>query len=221
MRRPLRRLVILARWPAPGRCKRRLAAGLDARRAAAIQTRLTDHGAAAARQACGASIELLLACSGLGESAAERWGRRLRVDRTVDQGAGSLGLRLRRQVVLAHREGIRQLVLIGSDLPELEAGDLLAAFAALDAGASLVLGPALDGGYWLIGLGWCGRGRGRRPCQVPPAARLFAGGSGAIRWGGSQVRAQTLQAAAGEGLAATLLAPRADLDRGADLARWR
>ncbi|MFZ9754293.1 MAG: DUF2064 domain-containing protein, partial [Cyanobium sp.] len=146
------RLVIMARWPAPGRCKRRLAGEIGPRRAAAVQRRLTVHGVATARRACGSGIELLLAGTGLGPGGLARWGAALGVARVVDQGPGSLGLRLRRQVVRARREGIAQLVLIGSDLPELEADDLLAAFSALEAGAPLVLGPAVDGGYWLLGL---------------------------------------------------------------------
>jgi glycosyltransferase A (GT-A) superfamily protein (DUF2064 family) len=143
----------------------------------------------------------------------------LGADRVAGQGEGSLGLRLRRQVVRARREGIRHLVLIGSDLPELAVEDLEAAFAALDGGAPLVLGPASDGGYWLLGLGWAGGAAARR--EGPRAPRLFAGASGPIAWGSERVREQTLAAAAREGLAATLLPMRADLDRPCDLGRWQ
>jgi glycosyltransferase A (GT-A) superfamily protein (DUF2064 family) len=228
----------MARWPAPGRCKRRLAGEMGPRRAAAVQRRLTVHGVATARRACGSGIELLLAGTGLGPGGLARWGAALGVARVVDQGHGSLGLRLRRQVVRARREGIAQLVLIGSDLPELEAADLLAAFAALEAGAPLVLGPAVDGGYWLLGLNlvaaaaaaarsgfgsWSGARSGRRSGAgaAGPAPRLFAGADRPIAWGSALVGEQTLRAADREGLAVTLLAPRADLDRPADLDRWR
>ena len=219
---PERRLVMLARWPAPGRCKRRLAVELGDRRAARVQARLTHHGLAASRQACAAvAAELLLATSGIGAAAARRWGLALGADRVVPQGTGSLGLRLRRQVVRARREGVRHLLLIGSDLPELAAADLLHAFQALAHGAPLVLGPALDGGYWLIGLGW------PAPAGCPPfhpvvgSPRLFAGAVGPIPWGSDAVLRQTLAAADREALAATLLAVRSDLDRPTDLARWR
>ena len=43
----------------------------------------------------------------------------------------------------------------------------------------------------------------------------------AIAWGSARVAEQTLAAAAREGLSATLLAQRSDLDRPADLRRWR
>jgi rSAM/selenodomain-associated transferase 1 len=217
-----RRLVILARWPAPGRCKRRLATELGDRRAARVQARLTDHALAASRGACAAAAaELVLATSGIGAAAARRWGLSLGADRVVPQGSGSLGLRLRRQVVRARREGVRHLLLIGSDLPELAAVDLLEAFRALAHGAPLVLGPALDGGYWLIGLGWPGPAGGPASKAAVGAPRLFAGAAGPIPWGSDAVLGQTLAAAAQEAMAAILLAVRSDLDRPADLARWR
>ena len=220
-RPPVRRLVILARWPAPGRCKRRLAAELGDRCAARVQARLTDHALAASRGACAAATaELVLATSGIGLAAARRWGRSLGADRVVPQGSGSLGLRLRRQVVRARRQGVQHLLLIGSDLPELAAADLLEAFRALALGSPLVLGPALDGGYWLIGLGWPEPAGG--PAAKPPGApSLFAGAAGPIPWGSDSVLRQTLAAADREAMAATLLAVRSDLDRPADLRRWR
>jgi rSAM/selenodomain-associated transferase 1 len=206
---------MLARWPAPGRCKSRLVPGVGRRRAAAIQARLTQHGLAAAAEARramaapggdgrpGTGLRRVLATSGLGPGAAGRWGRRLAIDRVVDQGPGSLGLRMQRQMRRGWREGAAAVVLIGSDLPELAADDLLAAFRALEH-SDLVLGPAGDGGYWLIG-------RRRATPQV------FSG----IDWGSDRVLDQTLQQAHWAGLGTTLLAERHDLDRPADLDRWR
>ncbi len=205
---------MLARWPAPGRCKSRLVPGVGRARAAAIQARLTQHGLAAAAEARralaaaaggghGGSLELVLAASGVGPRAALRWGRLLGVDRVVAQGSGSLGLRLQRQLLRGCREGAASVVLIGSDLPALAAEDLVEALRALEHDA-LVLGPAGDGGYWLIG---------RR--QATP--QLFSG----IDWGSHRVLAQTLELARQAGLAPTLLAERHDLDRAADLDPWR
>ena len=206
---------MLARWPAPGRCKSRLVPGVGRARAAAIQARLTQHGLAAAAQARramaaaagaggqGGGLELVLAVSGLGPRAALRWGGLLGVDRVVAQGTGSLGLRLQRQLLRGCREGAAAVVLIGSDLPALAADDLLEAFRALEHNA-LVLGPAGDGGYWLIG----------RHRATP---LLFTG----IDWGSDRVLAQTLQLARQAGLAPALLAERHDLDRPADLDPWR
>jgi uncharacterized protein len=199
-----RTLVVMARWPARGRCKSRLAAELGAGRAAAIQRQLTDHTLAVAREArARLPFELVLAGSGVGQRALARWGAQLGCDRVVGQGDGNLGLRLQRQVQGALRRGSRQLVLIGSDLPELVGSDLEAAFIALER-HELVLGPAADGGYWLIGVG--------RSLPV-----LFAG----IPWGGDGVLRQTEEVASGLGLAVHRLPCRADLDRPGDLGRWR
>jgi len=154
------------------------------------------------------AVELLLAADPLGRRAAWRWARALGADRGVSQGRGSLGLRLQRQLQRARREGAAQVVLIGSDLPMLAPLDLMAAFEALDQ-APLVVGPAADGGYWLIGLS----------CRAAPAlaGRLFSG----MPWGGPAVLERTMAAAATLGVEPRLLGERRDLDRPDDLAPWR
>jgi rSAM/selenodomain-associated transferase 1 len=210
LRRPGRfhELVVLARGPAPGRCKRRLAADLGPEAAAAVQERLSRHTlAAVALAALPAGTRRVLAIQGTGLRAARRWahgrwpqGGELRI---VAQGGGSLGLLMQRQLIRARREGAGRVVLIGSDLPRLESGDLAAAFQALEQ-VPLVLGPAGDGGYWLIGL------NGSWP-------RLFSG----IAWGTGQVLEQTLAAAAAIDLQYALLPRRDDLDRLGDLHPWR
>ena len=203
--------MVLARWPAPGRCKRRLAAGLGpsgAVLAARIQARLLGHTLAVARAASSElGFELVLAVDGLGPAARRRWGQQLGVAHLGDQGPGGLGVRMQRQWQRAFGAGAEQVVLIGTDLPDLAGADLAAAFGALEAGP-LVLGPALDGGYWLIGLQ-------RRGFQQAGAA-LMAGQP----WGTDLVLAGCLAAARKRGLEASLLRHQADLDRRADLAPW-
>lgn len=202
-------LVVLARGPSPGRCKRRLAMGLGITAAAGVHDRLCSHTMAAvagARLPTGA--ETVLAVQGMGQRAARRWARNRWPEaqpdlRIVEQGKGSLGVLMQRQLMRARREGASRVVLIGSDLPALESTDLGAAFRALE-GSPVVLGPAGDGGYWLIGL------TGRWPA-------LFAG----IAWGTRGVLRQTLAAAEAAGLRVTLLPERDDLDRPADLEHWR
>ena len=208
-------LVVMARWPSPGRCKRRLAAGLGpgpdaAVRAAQIQARLLGHTLAVARAArAQLGLELVLAVDGLGARARRRWGQHLALGQPAPQGQGpgGLGLRMQRQWQRAFGAGAAQVVLIGTDLPDLAVADLVAAFGALDAGP-LVLGPALDGGYWLIGLNRSGFH------QAGPA--LTAGQP----WGTDRVLNSCLEAARQRGLSAHLLRHQADLDRRADLAPW-
>ena len=205
--------MVLARWPAEGRCKRRLAADIGSvRRAAAVQRRLTQHTlhtAAAAAEAHGA--QLLLAVDGLGPRALRRWGQTLRrqgIAATLTaQGQGNLGCRMQRQWRLGFQAGAEQVVLIGSDLPALEAADLERAFAALEE-QPLVLGPASDGGYWLIGINRAGFTRAE--------SALMAG----IPWGGDQVLATTLARAQQRQLQPALLRPLSDLDNRTALGPW-
>jgi rSAM/selenodomain-associated transferase 1 len=200
--------VVLARWPAAGRCKRRLAIIAGAAAAARVQQRLTAHTLATARLATEqAQADLLLAADGLGPRALGRWGRALAADAAVLQGRGSLGRRMQGQLQRSFERGAQQVVLIGTDLPGLEVGDLTAAFAHLQQ-HPLVLGPAVDGGYWLIGLT-------RRGFERAGAA-LMAG----MPWGSSSVLEATLEAAAARRLEPALLRQQHDLDRHADLAPW-
>jgi len=94
----------------------------------------------------------------------------------------------------------QRAVLIGTDCPDLTTAHLVNAFAAL-ADHDLVLGPAQDGGYYLIGL--------QRPIPA-----LFTN----IPWGTATVAQQTLSIAAQLGLVVHCLPVLGDIDRPADLA---
>ncbi|MFM2173619.1 MAG: hypothetical protein RLZZ54_1546 [Cyanobacteriota bacterium] len=210
-----RQLVVLARWPAPGRCKRRLAASIGSiARAAAVQRQLTDHTlAVAARAAASCPAQLSLAVAGLGARASRRWQQHLQASsgcpslQLVPQGGGTLGCRMHGQLRRCFAAGAEQVVLIGTDLPELEPGDLEQAFAQLNQ-APVVLGPALDGGYWLIGFNRGGFLKGSR--------RLMSG----IAWGSDQVLQQSLKQAAELALPVGLLRQQSDLDTAASLRPW-
>lgn len=92
-------------------------------------------------------------------------------------------------------------VVVGSDCPTLSAALIEQAFAALRE-SDVVLGPAGDGGYWLIGL-------------AKPAPSLFDG----VPWSTDTVFSETLARAAEAGLSVRTLALRDDLDTPEDLAR--
>lgn len=93
-------------------------------------------------------------------------------------------------------------ILIGTDCPDLSVGLLVEAFEALRT-SDVVIGPAFDGGYYLIGL--------RR--QAPA---LFEG----VAWGTSEVLAATLARAASLGLVVHKLPTLSDVDEPGDLAVW-
>lgn len=66
----------------------------------------------------------------------------------IGQGSGDLGARMQR---ILRRYPRRPVLIVGSDIPDIAASDIRDAIRCLR-GASIVFGPAYDGGYWLIGL---------------------------------------------------------------------
>jgi rSAM/selenodomain-associated transferase 1 len=133
---------------------------------------------------------LLRECAGWGFSGLRR------------QGEGDIGARMYGAIADGlGRSG--RVVLVGSDCPDLDRAYLEAALQRLD-DSDLVLGPALDGGYVLIGA--------RR---IAPA--LFQG----IPWSTGAVLRETLARARRLGWRCALLEPRRDIDRPRDLAAWR
>jgi uncharacterized protein len=120
------------------------------------------------------------------------------------QRGRDLGERLAAAIADELDAGAPAVLAIGADAPHLPADRLREAALALAGGADVVLGPADDGGYYLVGL--------RRA-----APTLFAG----IDWGGSRVLGTTLVRAAASGLRVHLLPRDFDVDRPADLARLR
>ena len=184
------RVVLFTRWPAPGRAKTRLIPALGADGAAALHRRLTERVVAEMR-AAGLPMELRVTGAPLPDF--RTWlgaGPALE-----DQGRGGLGARLRRAAA-------PPVLLIGADIPDLRAGHLLQAASALE-GAPTVIGPAEDGGYYLLGL-------------REPMPWLF----GAMPWGTDAVFALTMRRLAARGVTPALLPPLADLDRPEDLLRW-
>ena len=209
-------LTVMARWPSAGRCKRRLAHDLGslplqhaAERAAHLQQQLLIHTMAVAnRLRLQGHLELAIAVSGLAPRGAKRWGRSFHVDRTLLQHGGSLGCRLRHLLMAFRRSDPgRGLLLIGTDLPCLNHHDLLRAVEFLQH-EDLVLGPADDGGYWLIGLS---EALLRQPARWPIQD---------IPWGSSTVLESTIRRAQTAGLDPALIASRQDIDRLSDLQPW-
>ncbi len=123
------------------------------------------------------------------------------------QGKGDVGERMARAFQEAFAEGIQEAVLVGTDCPGLNAQILEEAFEKVRR-EGLVLGPATDGGYYLIGLG--------RKISQDAIGRLFSG----IAWGKGEVLSQTMKIAHGLGLSVTLVERLHDVDRPEDLSIW-
>jgi len=105
-----------------------------------------------------------------------------------------LGERMKNAFAENFESGMEKVLLIGTDCPSLEGKHIIQAIEALDQ-SDLVLGPARDGGYYLIGMS-------RR------ADFLFEG----ITWSSEWVLSQTLALAAEQGLQTSLLPILEDID---------
>lgn len=135
--------MILGRTPEPGRGKTRLAAAVgDAATYELARAFFDDTCAIAAEGERKGAWGALLAYEGgaPADCAVE----------TVRQGEGDLGARIRAGL-RAGLERAERVVLIGTDTPDLPRVYLEGAFAALDE-ADVVIGPACDGGFTLVGV---------------------------------------------------------------------
>lgn len=194
------RLAVFTKYPAPGEAKTRLIPAIGEQAAADLQRDMTRHVLAVADGAMAdgrGEIEVRYTGGDAAEMQAmfgARWYR--------PQGGGDLGERLRRTAEHAFAQGVERTVIIGADCPMLTAPHIRAAFDAL-ADHDLALGPAADGGYYLIGF---------RHVIAP----LFHD----IDWGSGRVLDQTLAAAGELDLRPAMLDELPDVDRPEDLPVW-
>jgi len=195
---PAQRLHLFTRYPVPGRTKTRLIPALGEQGAADLHRAMAEHTLKQTRRyarlrPCAVRIWY----TGADESAMRRWlGEGVTYRAQPD---GDLGDRL---TAAARDAGDGPMVFIGADCPGVTDGVLRAAFEALD-DADAVLGPATDGGYYLLGL--------RRSDPLP-----FHD----IPWGAEDVFETTKQRCAELGLTVATLEPLADVDRPEDLKVW-
>lgn len=195
-------LIMVTRFPQPGRTKTRLIPALGAVGAAQLQQRMTELLVERLQTVCdhaSLALEVHFADGSLAQM--HDW---LGDDVTFKpQGSGNLGKRLHEAFQQGFRAGQQPILMVGSDCPDLGEGHIIQALSALHR-HDVVLGPAHDGGYYLIGL--------KRPHPT-----LFEN----ISWGQSCVLAETIAIATAQGLSVALLDPLSDIDRPEDLHRWQ
>lgn len=193
-----RALLLLTKPSVPGRVKTRLAGRWGAAAAAALHRGFLSD--LTARFAADDRFELVIwwALEGAEEPPESEVATRRQI-------AGDLGDRLADALFRSLAER-RVAIAIGSDCPELSIEIVRRAFDEIERGADVVLGPAADGGYYLIGLS--------REAFDP---RLFAG----IRWSSSEVLATTRQRAAELGLGVVELPLASDVDTPDDVEALR
>jgi hypothetical protein len=195
---PKERLIIFTRYPEPGKTKTRMIPALGAEGAAQLQRRMTEATLAQAQKLqASRPLTVEVHFAGGNQPLMQAW---LGAAVTCcPQGEGDLGQRMASAFQASFAAGMTGVVTIGIDCPDLDAELLAEAFEKLKT-FDVVLGPARDGGYYLIGL--------RR--LVP---ELFAG----LDWGTSKVRQQTVDIAENIGLAIAFLPWLDDIDRPEDL----
>lgn len=186
---------MFGREPLPGRVKSRLATAIGPEAAARVYEELLRY---TLRVAAGAGGVVL----SLADAPSEGWfpvqepPPFLEVQRGAD-----LGERMGDAFARRFDEGAAQVVVIGSDCPGLRAEHLAAAFDALRA-VPAVLGPALDGGYWLVG-------------QRAPGGDMFRG----VPWSTPRTLAATRERLHRLGVQWRELDELDDIDRVEDLER--
>ena len=195
------RLIIFTRYPEPGKTKTRLIPVLGEEGAATLQRQMTESTLAEVKKVSRfypSSMEVHFA--GGNEQLMQDWlGSSIIYRRQTE---GDIGCRMASAFQESFEAGIDSIVLIGIDCPDLNAQLMVQAFQALDR-HDLVLGPARDGGYYLIGL--------RR--FVP---ELFIG----ISWSTNEVLQQTQKIIQRLELAVAYLPLLSDIDRPEDLSLW-
>ncbi len=195
-------VILFTRYPTPGQCKTRLIPALGAEGAAALHRDMTHRILGqVTRLATGHPLHLEIHFDGGNEEQMQSW---LGADfHYQQQTSGDIGCRMR-AAIHNHQGRMRRLLLIGSDCPELTAEILLEAFTVLPT-HDLVLGPAFDGGYYLIGT------HGEAASTV--CATLFHD----MEWGTNTVYPTTKARAEHHHLRCHTLARLHDIDTPADL----
>lgn len=195
-------IIILARYPVPGKAKTRLIPALGIERAAFVHRRMTEHvvGVARAAGVLGHASVSLHFTDGREQDFRSWLGHD--INYTI-QPPGHLGIRLHQAFKSAFKSGATAALAIGTDVPALTPEILQQAIEALH-NHDIALGPAVDGGYYLIGM-----------TRLHP--KVFVG----IDWGTASVCDQTRAAIDTLNLRVAELPRLSDIDRPEDLPSLR
>jgi rSAM/selenodomain-associated transferase 1 len=189
-------LVLMAKAPRPGAVKTRLVPPLTPEEAADLTGAFIRDISAMLQRAAEISGAGCFLAHGPSDGPADFAGLVPPGFGFIAQRGSDLGARMAGLVTDLLGAGAPVVCLVGSDLPELPAGTLVRALDYLGhPGDRAVLGPAMDGGYYLIGL------------KLPHPA-LFED----IVWSTGTVFTRTMERAAGIGLPVESLRPLEDID---------
>jgi len=202
-------LGVFAKYWEPGQVKTRLAKTIGNEAAAKIHfclleyllNRLCERNDRAERKRQNTLVRQILCVSPArnGDEFKKLSGGKWKIEFQSD---GDLGMRMRNFFEVQFRSGASACVLVGSDCPDVDVALIDQAFEKLK-GNDLVLGPALDGGYYLIGMNG-------------PNPQVFEN----MPWSGSELLKATISRAESLKLAIALLDKKDDIDTQPDLMGW-
>lgn len=196
-------LNIFAKAPVPGTVKTRMSPPLSPAQCLRLHEALLNHTLARMQPLMALGVEASLCLTGTLQQALEHAGRMDARGFGVDVQCGShLGERLSHALTTRVRQGFSKVIFVGSDCPCLGSKTVRDAIRALNR-QEVVIGPAQDGGYYLIGFAAC----------LP---EILQG----IPWGTPAVYESTLDRLRRRGVRWESLEPRADLDTFGDLKRF-
>jgi rSAM/selenodomain-associated transferase 1 len=190
-------LLVFLKWPEPGLAKTRLIPALGPEAAAGVYRLLAEAEIGATRPQAGEYDRLLCYSPADAEARIRGW---FPGEPVWAQPEGDLGHRMAAAIAEGFGRGAERVAIIGTDVPSVSRLTVRDAFRALDS-ADVVLGPALDGGYYLLALA--------RP--RPELLREMA-------WSTPGILAATRARAAALGLRTHLLEAMSDVDSLEDLA---
>jgi rSAM/selenodomain-associated transferase 2/rSAM/selenodomain-associated transferase 1 len=201
-----KRLIVFTRYPEIGTTKTRMIPIMGSGGAANLQREMTEYILSrVVGQWASNDPAVEIRYEGGSEDLMQRW-LGPEFEYVLQRGAG-LGERMKRAFEDAFESGAASAIIIGTDIPDLNEKVVKNAFALLKQ-KEMVLGPAKDGGYYLIGLSKTG--------FSPDISELFSG----IEWGENDVLKKTLDATARLGIGYALVDELADVDRPEDLPVW-
>ena len=196
-------IILFTRFPQAGKVKTRLIGKLGPQGAADLHQAMTEQilrrlQPVLARQ----EIRLRIYFSGGTQSTMTSWLGKY--GSICSQQGSDLGRRMEHAFAREFAQGTQRILLIGADCPGLS-NEIISSGLKKLKNHALVLGPAVDGGYYLIGL--------RCPQSTSFPSILFDD----IDWGSEKVLQQTITQAGKAGLSHALLPKLHDIDRPEDL----
>jgi uncharacterized protein len=212
-----KRLIIFTRYPVPGKTKTRMIPALGEQGAADLHSRMTEYTLLNLLTLChDKSLEIGIYYSGGDRSKMQSWLEPVISSFLVNhphltinpiayhaQVGQDLGNRMQGAFEDSFRHKIEKMIIIGTDCPDLSQNIIEDAFLALNS-YDVVLGPASDGGYYLIGL-----------------SQSFSVLFNQIDWGSDRVLVQTKSIIEQEKLSVYDLPVLTDVDRPDDLHIWK